>query len=511
MIPVGLATGARGVAVTGHALATEAALAELRAGGNAVDAAIAAAFVLNVVEPYATTLGGDAFVLVFEPATRGLWGLNGSGGAPWAAERARYPADLPRTGILSLTVPGVVRALGDLHARFATRPWTTLVEPAIALAREGFTVDAGLEGNARERAATLREDPVAAAMFLPGGNPIAAGTVLRQAALATTLAVIAREGADGFHRGPLADRLAGEILARGGLIAADDLARHQSLWQEPIRAPFHGHEVATMPPNSYGLTLLLQLLELERGAIASVDPDSAAFVLRGLAARAAAYKASGRVIGDPALAPAAAEILARAPHGAPMQASASMPRGGGTTNVITWDARGMVVSLVESISMPFGSGVVLPETGILMNNRLRGFADAPDHPNALAPGKRPAHTLTPAMVLKDDKPALALGTPGSVGQTCVLAQILCRMLAHGQDPRQAIAAPRWSMDFQGTPIVEQAMDQAMVEAVRHDTPSLKTLRTGWQTFGSVMIARPRAEGGLEGAADSRRSASAGAL
>ena len=511
-----LAHGRDGVVASGHALATDAALAVLRRGGNAVDAAVAGALVLCVVCPYACTLAGDLYVLVYDPQTRRVHGLNGTGRAPAAATLSHFGSGIPRDGVQSVTVPGLLAGLADVLAQHGTRRIADLIAPALALATDGFAVHPQLVRNIVERAALLARDPVAAALFLPDGAPLAAESAFRQPDLAAQLAAIAREGVDSFYQGTVADHMlaAGENI--GWLIDRDDLARHRSLEQAPISAPFCGHEVWTMPPNSYGPTLLLQLMGLEAGGIADVDPDSAEFIRRGYESRRGAYKAAGRLIGDPELldAPLRALLETTRRNGGRLAGTAPpMPaeaRDRCTTNIVVIDRGGLAVSLIESISAPFGAGVVLPGTGIVLNNRLAGFVNDPDSPNCVAPHKRPAHTLAPCLVTNEQGLAFTIGTPGTVGQTCVLAQFLARVLAGRLDVAIAVERPRWSVDFQGKPVIEDTMDESRRNAVQALIPEVRPMPAGWISFGSIKLVRN--EGGdLTGLADHRRCATTAAI
>ena len=511
MIMTQTARGANGMVAAGHPLATDAAVAVLKDGGNAVDASVAAALVLAVVCPYASTLGGDVYLLIYGAADERLFGLNGTGRAPMGAAPEIISDGIPRTGPRAVTVPGFIDGLEAALARFGARSLADLIQPAIGLARDGVTVNRVLEDNTRNRAALIAANQAASALFLPGGAHLREGDVLLQSDLAECLEQIAQDGARVFYEGDLARRVADGCAAAGGLITADDLARHESLWQNPICVPFAGHEVATMPPNSYGLTLLLQLLRLEAGGIGDVEPDSAEFARRGIDARTHAYNAAAGLIGDPdELDAPARAYLSQAMAGTVAGAEgdvASETGGGCTTNVVAMDGAGNAVSLIQSISAPYGSGVVAAGTGILLNNRMGGFSTDPGSPNRLAPGRRPAHTLAPCMVLKDGRPVLSIGTPGAAGQTCTLAQILTRTLACGQALDEAIAAPRWSVHVRGGAIVEDEMDETLRAGIEEYTPELKTMPAGWQTFGSVKAVAAGADG-FTGFADGRRCASA---
>jgi gamma-glutamyltranspeptidase/glutathione hydrolase len=504
------AQGANGMIVAGHGLATKAGLAVLQDGGNAVDAAIAAAVVLCVVCPYACTLGGDLYALVSHPRS-GIAGLNATGRSPFAADAERFADGIPGNGVLAATVPGLLRGLGDLQERFGTRDFASLMRPAIRLAEEGFVVHRQLALNTTERASLLAKDPGASALFLPGGRPLAEGDRLAQASLAGVLRRVAERGVTTFYSGELAERIAAASAKLGGLITVEDLARHDSLWQAPIAAPFYGHEVVTMPPNSFGATLLFQLLALEAGGIDAVAPRSLDFILRGYAARRGAYRTAARLIADPSLSEAPlrdrlAAAIAAKDHAAPLKsAEPAESRDRCTTCAVVIDRDGMAVSLIESISAPYGAGVVLEDMGILLNNRMAGFSSDPASPNGIAPAKRPANTLAPCLVMKDGRLAMSLGTPGTVGQTCTLAQFLVRVLACGEDAAEAIAAPRWSVDFKGKLVVEEGMDAALRRAVLDAEPEARAMRDGWISFGSLKAALA-VEGGWRGIADHRRAA-----
>jgi gamma-glutamyltranspeptidase/glutathione hydrolase len=502
---VQVAHGKRGMAATGHAHGTEAALQILNAGGNAVDAAIAAALVLAVVAPYATSLGGELYALVYDPQTQTTFGLNASGRSP-AATRPGAP---PRTGARSATVPALLRGLDDLLQRHGTLPFARLAAPAIAHAAEGFVVHPTLAKNTRERAELLARNVAAGALFLPGGEPLREGTLFVQADLAEVLERVAAGGVDAFYAGELTDRFVRACSAAGGTISAADLAGHHSLWQTPMSVPFYGHDVWTMPPNSYGPTLLLQLLDLQRMQIGTIDPGDPAFIDAGIEARRRAYAAAVPWIADPRLTEAAAtafiaDAAGRGTYDAPRIAGAE-PRDRCTTNAIVVDETGLAVSLVESISAPYGAGVVVAGTGILLNNRMAGFDRDPAHANGLAGGKRPANTLAPCVVTRDGALTMSLGTPGTVGQTCTLAQFLARHLACGETAAEAAAAPRWSVDFGGRPIVEDTMEEGLRAAVLARHPEARVMPSGWISFGSIKLAAVSGAG-YEGVADYRRAA-----
>jgi gamma-glutamyltranspeptidase/glutathione hydrolase len=275
-----------GVVASGHCLASEAGAAVLKDGGNAVDAAVAAALVLTVVAPYATSLGGDVYMLVFEPGSGEVHGLNGTGRAPARAVRAAFGDDIPPSGFASVSVPGFLAGIAAALDRLGTRPLAALIGPARDLAADGFAAHATLARNVAARKDLLARDPEAAALFLPHGVPLAEGALLRQRDLAVVFDTIAREGPGGFYSG-VAERIVADCEARGGLLGIADFASCAPLWQAPMSAPFFGHDVVTMPPNSYGMTLLFQLVDLAEQGARSLEPDDAAFLGAAIAARRA--------------------------------------------------------------------------------------------------------------------------------------------------------------------------------------------------------------------------------
>jgi gamma-glutamyltranspeptidase/glutathione hydrolase len=500
-----VARGTRGIVTTGHAHATDAALHVLANGGNAVDAAVVAALVLAVVCPYATSLGGEFFALVYDPRTQQTIGLNATGLSP----AATAVADPARNGPHSATIPALVRGLDDLWRRYGTQPWATLAEPAIALANDGFAVNRVLADNTRERAELLLRDAAARALFLPGDEPLREGAIFVQPDLARTLQEIAADGAVAFYDGPFAQRFVDGCAASGATIRAADLAEHTSLWQTPLSVPFYGRQVWTMPPNSYGPTLLLQLIDLVEMKIASIDADDPAFIDAGIEARRRAYAAAAPWTADPRETEwkAAAYIAAAVAnaHYDPPGERPPEPRDRCTTNAVIIDGDGLAVSLVESVSAPYGAGVVVPGTGVLLNNRMAGFNRNAKHANGIAPRKRPANTLAPCIVTRNGALELSLGTPGTVGQTCTLAQFLARAFAHGEELASAAAAPRWSVDFEGLPVVEDTMDARLRDAVLARHPKARVMPAGWISFGSIKLAAVTGTG-YEGVADARRAA-----
>ncbi|MBI3090101.1 MAG: gamma-glutamyltransferase [Candidatus Tectomicrobia bacterium] len=511
--------GRSGMVVSGHHLASFEAASILRQGGNAVDAAVAAGAVLAVVCPDACGLGGDLFMLIYDAAAKTLHGLNGSGRSPAAADRHAFAAGIPTTGIRAVSVPGMVAAWEAALERFGTRGLADLLQPAISYAAEGFPVYPNLARNVGLVAAHLEQDLGAKATFLPQGRPPQAGEVLPQRDLAATLQLLGSEGSAAFYRGAIAERLVAASREQGGLLSLEDLAEHSCLWQEPLKVDFYGCTVATMPPNSYGVTLLLQLAELEADGIAGYEAGSVEMLRRGMQARVHAYLEALGVIADPAAVEnearallekkiAALRVQGRRGDGMPRQGRAPAGSGGSdTSNVVVMDQFGNAVSLIQSVFHFFGSCVAPRGAGVVLNNRMLGFHLDLGHPNCVAPRRRPAHTLTPVMVLRDGVPCIACGTPGGPGQTATLAQFLTRVLACGQDAGEAIAAPRWSVTLDGRFVLEDMMEGAVLSELHRHAHGPLVAPAGSQPFGSLMAVVDDGVA-LLGAADRRRDAAA---
>ena len=471
--PVPLARGTHGAVVAPHHLATGAGLAILRAGGSAVDAAIATNAVLGVVMPSGCGIGGDAFWLIWDADEHRQFALNGSGRAPAAADpaglRAAGRTTIPRRGPLSITVPGAVRSWGDAHARFGRLSRAAILAPSIELARGGFPasetfIDA-VEATAPLVAGTLGQDAGFFPVFRPAGRPWCPGERVRLPALATTLAALADDGFDAFYEGSLAERQARALGACGSPITPSDFADHTSTWGEPLTLDYRGVRVTTHPPNSSGivaLELLAILAQFEPPPATSFGPDGvtdATWIHLGIEAAKLAMADRDAYLTDPAfreiptdrlLDPAYAATLAARidPRRAARPPAATNPSGGGTVYLATVDADGNAVSLIESNYLGFGSGVVDPGTGIHYQNRGSYFSLDPTHPNVLEPGKRTLHTLLPGMLFRDDAagPWVVAGAMGGDAQPQIHAQLVSALVDGGLDVRTAVTAPRWFVE-----------------------------------------------------------------
>lgn len=446
--------GRRGAVASNHPLATQAGLLALQAGGSAVDAAVAVAATLSVVEPFMSGLGGDGFYHVYERDTGTALVWNGTGPAPQAATPERYAAGIPISGPLAVSVPGSVGAWGAMHARLGRRPWGSLFEAAIHYARDGFGATRAYRHFAGEQAAVLRADPRSARTFLPGGDAPPLGARIVQPELARTLAHLAAEGAEGFYRGDLARALARGLEEVGTLVTADDLAAFRPEAQVPIAIGYRGYTVRQAPPNSMGWVLLQELGIVEHFDLAAMGPLSPDLVHTLVEAKKLAFADRERWSGDPRILPvpldellAPAYLARRAAAIDPKRAAPPPPAShgpGDTTYFCVVDGQGNAVSGIQSLNSAFGSGVIAGETGVLLNNRMAPWHLAPGHPNRLAPGRRVRHTMNPPMVFRDGELWAVLGTPGGDYQVQVNLQVLTAMIDLGYDPQQAAEMPRWS-------------------------------------------------------------------
>lgn len=444
---------ARNVVAASQPLAAQAGLQALHAGGNAVDAALAAAITLTVVEPTANGIGSDAFAIVWDGTT--LHGLNGSGRSPaaWSPERFAGRDALPLRGWDAVTVPGAVSAWAALSERFGVLRFAQLFEAAVGYAERGFAVSP-ITARAWEHAATtFAAMPDFAATFLPAGRAPRAGERFACPDQAATLRRIAETGGDAFYRGDLADRIAAHAAASGGALTTADLAAHHCEWVATVAQGYHGAQLHELPPNGQGVAALLALGILEHHPVADLPVDSADSLHVQIEATKLALADAHRHVADPGhLDVTPAELLdpaylaVRAGMIAMDRAAApvpGVPRRGGTVYLSTADAGGMMVSFIQSNYHGFGSGVVVPGTGISLHNRGTGFTLEAGHPNQVGPGKRPFHTIIPAMLLEDGAPVLSFGVMGAAMQAQGHAQLVVRLRDQGQNPQAAVDAPRW--------------------------------------------------------------------
>lgn len=508
---------------TPHPHATSAGLDVLRRGGNAVDAAIAANAVLSVVYSASCGIGGDAFWLVYDPQRKQVASYNGSGRTPKAAtlERLRGPRGpvLPQRGALTVTVPGAVRSWEDVGRAHGTRGLDELLAPAQAYARDGYVVTDVIAGYFELNSELLQGDRNAERLFLARGLP-RAGDVLRNPDLATTFGAIRNAGADAFYTGRIAERIVRTLNAQGNLMSLDDLALHRTERTEPLRINWNGRELLAHPPNSQGATMLFAMGILER------DRQADESTWNHLAIEALKYALDERNSGfaDPAFYDCGFAAKLSAQHCAAVRASLDALRAratsgpedrGDTIYLCVVDEHGGAVSLIESLYMSFGSGVVAEDTGVLLHNRGACFSLAPDHPNVYAGGKRPLHTLSPPMVLRDGEPELVFGTMGGDGQPQIQVQLLHQLYDRGCDVQQALDMPRWiygrhtiadrpELGADDSLIVESRMDPRLVADLRRRGHTVHELGPYRNEMGHAhAIAIDRERGTLAGGSDPR--------
>jgi gamma-glutamyltranspeptidase len=449
-----LIVGKSGATAANHPLAAQAGLLALRAGGNAVDAAVATALALSVVEPMMSGLGGDAFYHVFDAKTGKAVVFNGTGPAPRAATPERYAAGIPRTGPLSVSVPGMLAGLDAMHRTYGTLPWAQLCAEAIRLARDGFGATPNYRHFAGEYLATLQVDGRSIATFLRDGAPPRVGALILQPELARTLEEIAADGAESFYRGALARRLGKALPECGTLIGEADLAEYEAETQEPLAIDYRGLTILEAPPNSTGFVVLEELKILENFDIGRMGLGSADLVHVMVEAKKLAFADRERWGSDLRTIQPPFEELLSAEYCSRLAAHIDMKRAapthsiadaaGDTTYFCTADGDGNAVSGIQSINSGWGSGVMAGDTGILLNNRMAYWHLDPGHANHLRPGRRVRHTMNPPLALKDGKFWGVFGTPGADNQVQINFQIATAMIDFALDPQQAAEMPRWT-------------------------------------------------------------------
>jgi gamma-glutamyltranspeptidase/glutathione hydrolase len=505
-----------GVVASSQPLAVSAGLHILRAGGSFVDAAIATSAVLCVVEPWASHLGGDAFVVWYDAARRHTLALNGSGAAPRTATPERFPNGIPLRGITAATVPGLVDAWFRLHALHGKLPFPRLLEPAIEYAEQGYPISerkANIWRNA-SRSSELR--PVLQGLLGQDRAP-RAGEIVRCPDTARALKAIAAGGRDAFYKGELARRLITYSQRHGGWFEADDLARHESEILEPLRVRYRAYTIHGQPPVSQGIILMEALALLDGFDLRGMDAVQRTHLM--VEAIKCAFADRWAYLGDPRVVGNRAEQLLAPDYIRERRAALSMERAQAvyapgklrdtnTTYFCVADSDGNAISFIQSVYHPFGSGVVVD--GILLNNRMRGFSLRPDSPNRLAPGKRPMHTLNAYLITRGDALAYVGGTPGGDIQVQTNLQVISRLIDDGMEPQQAIEQPRWawqparSTDPSAGTLSIEAADDALLDALRQRGHSVRTTPLGTHPSAVQVIQRvgecycagsdPRAEG-----------------
>ena len=487
------------VVATSHPLAAQAGLRMLLAGGNAVDAAIAAAAALTIVEPVSNGLGSDAFCILWDG--KALHGLNASGPAPaaWtpAYFRSRHGAGAvapPMRGWDSVTVPGAVGGWVALSKRFGRLAFADLVQPAIEIAERGCAVPVVVQRKWAAAAELLAGEPGFAEAFLPRGRAPAVGEVFRFAPAARSLKLIAASEGEAFYRGEIADAAARHARAHGGALTAADFAAYAPEWVTPLAKTYRAHTLHEIPPNGQGIAAQIALGILSQFDLASLAVDSAASQHLQIEAMKLAFADVYRFVADPAcMQVTAAQLLDDAylasrakliDPGRAQDFGAGNPARGGTVYLSAADASGMMVSFIQSNYMGFGSGVVVPDYGVSMQNRGHGFALDSASANVVAPGKRPFHTIIPAFLTRDGAPLMSFGVMGGHMQPQGHVQTLVRMLDHGQHPQAACDAPRWRVN-QGLALdIEPGMNAATAQGLADLGHRIETNADSVMDFGA---------------------------
>ena len=420
-------------------------------GGSAVDAAIATAIALTVVEPVSNGIGSDAFAIVWDG--RQLHGLNASGRSPagWTPEHFGGKA-VPALGWNSVTVPGAVSAWVELHAKFGKLPSERLFEPAISYGRNGFLVSPTIAAQWQGQVPLFQSQPGFAEAFMPGGRAPKPGELVVFPDHATTLEMIAATNGEAFYRGELAAKLVDHATANGGVMRASDLAAHRADWVGTISGSYRGYTIDEIPPNGQGIVALIALGILEHFDMDSLPIDSADSVHVQIEAVKLAFADAQAYIGDSEHMSVRPESLLDNEYlrqratlidrSRAKPASAGTPRGG-TVYLTAADAAGVMVSMIQSNYMGFGSGVVVPGTGISLQNRGADFVVTPGHPNRVGPNKRPYHTIIPGFLSNDGVPVMSFGVMGGRMQPQGHVQVVARIVDHGQNPQAACDGPRF--------------------------------------------------------------------
>ena len=517
---------ARNLVATSQPLATQAGLLTLERGGNALDAALAAAITLTVVEPTGNGIGSDAFCILWHEGQ--LHGLNASGRSPagWTPERYSRHTSFPHRGWDTVTVPGAVSAWAELSQRFGRLPFERLFEPAIGYAEAGFLVSPVIAELWKRGAAELKSQPGFAATFMPDGHVPAAGELFRSPGHARTLRLIAETRGEAFYRGELAQRIGDFARQHGAALDESDLAEHTTDWCGTIQQDFEGVNLHEIPPNGQGIAALMTLGILQEAGIEGLQVDSADALHLQIEAMKLAFADVYRWVGDHRHMTAVkaehllddAYLASRAKLIDPRRAvdfDHGTPPGGGTVYLTAADGDGMMVSLIQSNYMGFGSGIVVPGTGISLQNRGYGFTVDANHPNVVAGGKRPFHTIIPGFLttVVDGvrRPQMSFGVMGGNMQPQGHLQTLVRMLVHGQQPQAACDAPRWKVGAGLAVDFEPTMDPSLVEGLKAMGHRFEATDDAYMDYGSgqfIWKLSDDLDDGYVAASDSRRDGQA---
>jgi gamma-glutamyltranspeptidase / glutathione hydrolase len=499
---------------TGHHLATLAGVEMLQQGGNAVDAAVAAGAVASVVLPHACGLGGDAFAIGFNAKRNSVWVLNASGRSPQLVSLGDFPQGIPPEEVASTTVPGIVHGWSLLLKKYGTRSMKRILSAAIRHAEKGFVINEVLGKLIHENTTKLNKHPHTAKLLFPDGRGLTSGQVLRQGDLASTLKKISAHGPKEFYAGSIAKEICNYVQSADGFLRPADMRKHKSKWENaPIRIAYRGCEVLVPPPNSLAILLLAQLKLATEFDLESSPHNSAEYIDRLVRAKRIAFKGVLPLLADldhmeiepsELLSPAS---INRLKQGQSPPRVTKMRETSDTTCIVTVDREGNCVSLIQSLFFHFGCGAVAGRSGVFLNNRMTGFSLKPDESNVLQGGKRPAHTLSPALVLRNGKPYLVIATPGAFAQTQTLCQVLNNILLCNMEVQESLEVPRWFDDLDEVLLCEDRIAPETIQSLSNRGYKVRVGAPWEAKTGSVqciMLDSIGKERTLYGAADPRR-------
>lgn len=503
-----------GMVATSHPLAVQAGIDVLKKGGNAVDAAITAASVLAVVEPGSTGIGGDVFALVYNPETKKLKGINASGWSPAKATAEKYRqrgySSIPQDGILSVTIPGAVKGWTGLLASFGSMSLRDILSPAIGYARKGFPVTEIISRQWQAREEKLKR--YGSDEYLIQGRAPRPGQIFTQPDLARTLEKIAVDGDEIFYRGEIAHKIVEESNKQGGLISFEDLAGYKPEWVCPISSCYRGYTIFELPPNTQGLVALQALNIVEGYDLCSIPQNSAEYYHILIEAIKLAFEGSQSFICDPKFckipvgrllskqyAKERRELIGERARPTPYPEVSS----GDTVYLTVVDSEGRMVSFINSLFHPFGSGIVAGDTGVILHNRGHLFSLDPEHPNCLQPRKRPYHTLIPAMVFLEERPFMSFGVMGGFMQPQGHLQVLCGIIDYGLNPQEALNVPRFRFYEKNKVSLEEQVPDQIRETLSKRGHNL--IPPEWDKFGGgqIILVDPDT-GAFLGASDPRK-------
>jgi len=518
--------------VTSQVDATRAGVEMLAAGGNAVDAAVAAAFTVGVTQPFSAGIGGGAFLLIRRPDGEVI-AIDARETAPAAADRDMYvrpgvPERASLAGPLAVATPGLVQGLAVALAEYGNLTLAEVLKPAIRLAAQGYAIGpyhAKMLERMRGYGLPQAFPETGRIQFPPPGTKVEPGWRLVQTDLAETLRRIAREGPDGFYTGAVAQAIAGEVKRRGGLLTADDLAGYEVRYRKPVRGEYRGYRVDSFPPSSSGGVALIEMLNILAGFdLASYGAGSSASLHRIAEAMKFAFADRAAFLGDSDFVDVPVDALIAPDYGARLRAKINPPfwrrapwtwgrcervvklRGpglplndSGTTHLSTTDAAGGAVALTMTINTPFGSGITVPGTGVILNNEMDDFAKAPDTPNAyglvdtrgsnaIAPRKRPLSSMTPTLVSKDGELFMVTGSPGGPRIITTVLLTLLNVIDYGMDVQAAVSAPRFHQQWlPDTLYVEPAITRDVLRALERRGHNVEVSERNWSAAEAIVV------------------------